>query len=97
MRNITIFAIIAMAAMITFSPITAIGESDHYQILTSLPFSNGYPTEQTSHALNEELFFQRAVQTYLWALPAVNMFAMKEEKNKKFGKGYNIIASYEKR
>ncbi len=97
MKNTIIFVVMAITAMIASLPITANGESDHYQALADLPFSNGFPTEQTSRTLNEELFFQRAVQTYLWALPAVNMFSMKEAKDNNFGEGYNIIAIYEKR
>ncbi|MEX2358686.1 MAG: hypothetical protein WEE51_10160, partial [Pirellulaceae bacterium] len=31
----------------------------------------GYPTEESAQTLSEELYFQRAVQTYLWALPAM--------------------------
>ena len=39
----------------------------------------------------DELFFQRAAQTYLWALPALNMYGMKEGSEKVFGKGYNVL------
>ncbi|MFF5468036.1 DUF1254 domain-containing protein [Streptomyces achromogenes] len=44
---------------------------DHRHVLTSLTFNGGYPTEATARTLQDELFFQRAVQTYLWALPVV--------------------------
>ncbi|QQL46086.1 DUF1254 domain-containing protein [Sulfuriroseicoccus oceanibius] len=36
-------------------------------------FANGYPTDETVDALFNELDFQRACQTYLWALPLVSM------------------------
>ncbi|MDG3582831.1 DUF1254 domain-containing protein [Galbibacter pacificus] len=70
----------------------------HYEQLASLPFESGYPTEEnSSKILADELYFQRATQVYLWALPAVNMYAMKEGLGKTFGEGYNVISVFEKR
>jgi hypothetical protein len=43
------------------------------------------------------LFFQRAVQSYIWALPALNMVAMKEGAEKTFGNGYNVLAIWKDR
>ena len=57
----------------------------------------GYPSEEVSRTLDDELFFQRACQTYLWALPAVNMYAMKEGLGKTFGEGYHVMSVFEKR
>jgi len=70
---------------------------NHYQTLAQLPFEGGYPTQQTANALNDELYFQRAVQVYLWALPAMNMVAMKTGLGDQFGYGYNVVSVYEKR
>ncbi len=53
-------------------------DTDRYKALAEAPFVNDYPTPEATRTLDEELYFQRAVQTYLWALPAVNMHAMKE-------------------
>ena len=58
---------------------------------------NNYPTRQATLALDEELYFQRAVQTYLWALPAVNMYAMKEGLAKASEPGYFVLNVFEKR
>jgi hypothetical protein len=69
---------------------------DRYKELADLPLKGGYPNG-SEQALDDELYFQRAVQTYLWALPAVNMFAMKEGLGKTFGEGYNVISVFEKR
>lgn len=44
--------------------------------LINLPFPENYPTKQSSQMLLDELVFQRAVQVYLWALPAMNMYGM---------------------
>ncbi|UXP30715.1 DUF1254 domain-containing protein [Reichenbachiella agarivorans] len=76
---------------------SAAPEPNHYESLASLPLEGGYPTAEVSRTLDEELYFQRATQTYLWALPAVNMYAMKEGLGKTFGEGYNVISVFEKR
>ncbi|MGD1969863.1 MAG: hypothetical protein PVI32_12900, partial [Desulfobacterales bacterium] len=72
MRFRFIYAIIATTVISVLLPMTALGQTDRYQVLANAPFNNDYPTDETSRTLDEELFFQRAVQTYLWALPAVN-------------------------
>ena len=97
MKITPIFAIIAMATIVALSPIMAMGQTDRYQELANLSFKNDYPTKEATRTLDEELYFQRAVQTYLWALPAVNMYAMKEGQAKTFGEGYNVLAIFEKR
>ncbi|QGJ68625.1 CDP-4-dehydro-6-deoxy-D-glucose 3-dehydratase [Planctomycetales bacterium 10988] len=71
--------------------------ADHYQFLSELPLDGGYPTEATSRTLHEELYFQQAVQSYLWALPAMNMVAMRDGLGDKFGYGYNVLSVFEKR
>ena len=72
-------------------------KSDHFSELANLPFEKNYPTNETTLKLDEELFFQRAVQTYLWALPAVNMYAMKEGLGKVSGEGYHVMSVFEER
>lgn len=71
--------------------------TDRYQALADLPFEGGYPTAQSARGLEEELFFQRAVQAYLWALPAVNMYAMKEGMGTVAGRGYQVMSVFERR
>ena len=48
-------------------------------------------------ALKQELLFERGVQAYLWALPALNMYGMKEGSEKVFGKGYNVLPIFKER
>jgi hypothetical protein len=45
----------------------------------------------------DELLFQRGVQSYLWALPAINMWAMKEGSEAKFGAGYHVLPVWKQR
>ncbi|MEV6278856.1 DUF1254 domain-containing protein [Nocardia sp. NPDC051832] len=70
---------------------------DQYRALADAEFSGGYPTDESATMLDDELFFQRATQSYLWALPAVNMYAMKKGLGAVAGTGYNVMSVYEKR
>jgi hypothetical protein len=65
--------------------------------LSSLPFAENRPTPETALALRDELLFQRATQTYLWALPLVNTLGMKAGSEKVFGAGYNVLPIWKKR
>ena len=69
----------------------------NYEELAGLPWDRGFPTPEATRTLDDELYFQRAVQTYLWSLPAGNMYAMKEAQEKIHGSGYNVVAVFEKR
>ena len=42
-------------------------------------FANGYPTDATVKKLFNEMDFQRAVQAYIWAIPAVSMSQWQHE------------------
>jgi hypothetical protein len=45
----------------------------------------------------DEMLFQRASQTYLWALPLLNTMAMKVGSEDGFGAGYNVLPIWKKR
>ncbi|HVY05645.1 MAG TPA: DUF1254 domain-containing protein [Burkholderiales bacterium] len=72
-------------------------QASRYEELANLPFEGGYPTREGVEQLQQELFFQRAVQSWLWALPALNMYAMKEGSERTFGKGYNVLPIWKDR
>ena len=63
----------------------------HYDKLADEPYIESYPLRADIKTLKQELLFERGVQAYLWALPALNMYGMKEGSEKVFGKGYNIL------
>lgn len=65
--------------------------SDHYSELANLSFPDFQPTKESADILHDELAFQRGVQSYLWALPAMNMYAMREGQRKAFGDASNIL------
>ncbi len=43
------------------------------------------------------MLFQRATQTYLWAMPLINTLGMKEGSERVFGAGYNVLPIWRKR
>jgi len=68
-----------------------------YTELSSLPFEENRPTKETAQTLRDELLFQRATQTYLWALPLINTLGMQVGSEKTFGAGYNVLPIWKKR
>lgn len=75
----------------------AFAEGDRFQELANLPFENNRPTAETSKTLLEEMTFQRAMQTYLWALPLLNTAGMRDGAEQAFGTGYNVMPIWAKR
>ena len=50
----------------------ALAQENSFDKLANLPFVENRPTKATAQTLRDELLFQRATQTYLWALPLIN-------------------------
>ena len=88
-------AAIGLAA-IGFVPL-AQAQADRYDALANAPFSENRPTPDTATMLKDELLFQRATQTYLWAMPLINTLGMKVGAEEAFGTGYNVMPIWTKR
>jgi hypothetical protein len=88
---------LAVGLLLANAAIGAHAQSSHYEELANLPLENGFLSAEDSTTLADEVMFQRAVQTYLWALPALNMYGMKEGSEKTFGKGYNVLPIFKDR
>lgn len=69
----------------------------NFDKLANLPMKDGRPTKETAQTLRDELLFQRATQTYLWALPLINTLGMQVGSEKVFGAGYNVLPIWKKR
>jgi hypothetical protein len=78
-------------------PAFAQAQTDRYQALANAAMAENRPTADTAALLKDELLFQRATQTYLWALPLINTLGMKVASEKAFGAGYNILPVWKKR
>ncbi len=75
----------------------ASAQIDRTDDVGGLPFVENRPTAATAQAVRDELLFQRATQTYLWAMPLVNTLGMKEGSEKVFGAGYNVLPVWKQR
>ena len=75
----------------------AFAQTDRYDALANSPMLENRPTPETARLLKDELLFQRAMQTYLWALPLINTLGMKVGSEKVFGAGYNVLPVWKKR
>jgi hypothetical protein len=87
---------IALAAVIMHAG-SASAQVARFEALSNLPFAEHRPTAETAQTLRDELLFQRATQTYLWALPLVNTLGMKVGSEKVFGAGYHVLPVWKKR
>ena len=72
-------------------------QGERFAELANLPFKENRPTEQTAQTLRDELLFERATQTYLWAMPLVNTLGMQVGSERVFGAGYNVLPIWKKR
>ena len=86
----------AFAAGMIFS-LHARAAEDHWKNLAELDFPGGYPAAESSERLFDELDFQRAVQVYLWALPAMNIDARRQGWEAGFGAGNHILPVWKDR
>ena len=86
----------SLAVTLTFYTVS-FAQDSRYNDLANLPFQQDYPTQETVQRLQDELLFERGVQSYLWALPAINMWAMKQGSEAKFGAGYNVLPTWKRR
>jgi hypothetical protein len=78
-------------------PLHTVAQDRDFDRLANLPFSENRPTEQTAQTLRDELLFQRATQTYLWAMPLINTLGMQVGSEKTFGSGYNVLPIWKER
>jgi hypothetical protein len=84
--------------LLTFTFTTvSLAQDARFNDLANLPFQQDYPTDATAQRLKAELLFQQATQVSLWALPAINMWAMKQGSEAKFGAGYNVLPTWKRR
>ena len=69
----------------------ALAQEARFEELANLPFAQGRPTKETAHV------FERATQTYLWAMPLVNTLGMQVGSERTFGAGYNVLPIWKQR
>jgi hypothetical protein len=98
-RNTLSLLCAALAGVLAVSGLAppALSQPAQFDILANLPFAEGRPTKETAQTLRDELLFQRATQTYLWAMPLINTLGMQVGSEKTFGAGYNVLPIWKQR
>jgi hypothetical protein len=89
------FLFIAALALLASPPLTSAQAETADTRFGKLEFQNGYPTEATTKRLFDEMDFQRAVQAYLWAVPAVSFESFRQGLKRDLGVDYNDIAIWD--
>lgn len=89
MKKKIVLAVLSIALFIgckenktTETQTTSSDGSSKFDELANMSFEENRPTEEQAKTLADELLFQRACQTYLWALPLINTISMKEGSEK---------------
>ena len=93
-RKQVLVAAVLAGALITSS---TQAQSLRHDELANSPMFENRPTPETTQRLKDELLFQRATQTYLWALPLINTLGMKVGSEQVFGAGYNVLPVWKQR
>ena len=95
-ENQTQIRALPLALLLGFD-IQMIQAQTRFDEIANLPFSENRPTAETAKTLIDELLFQRATQTYLWALPLINTLGMKYGSENVFGAGDNVLPIWKER
>jgi hypothetical protein len=95
--RVAFIGVVTLGVLFALVGLVQAGELDRYDALANSGMVENRPTPETSKLLKDELLFQRATQTYLWALPLINTLGMKVGSEKAFGAGYNVLPVWKKR
>ena len=60
-------------------------------------YDGNWPSAEEAQQLRDELFYQRAIHTYMTMLPALNVIGMRDGSEAAFGAGYNVLAIWKDR
>jgi hypothetical protein len=96
-RRAGFIGVVALGVLFALAGLVRAGELNRFDALANSAMVESRPTPETSKVLQDELLFQRATQTYLWALPLINTLGMKVGSEKAFGAGYNVLPVWKKR
>jgi hypothetical protein len=91
------YRVLAIPAALVFCAVAAFAQETGFDKLANSPFVEGRPTKETAQMLRDELLFQRAMQTYLWAMPLINTLGMQVGSESTFGAGYNVLPIWKQR
>lgn len=96
-KSLTTF--IVVSAFATFIGATSPGHSEDAPAppLVKQINNGNWLSQNDAEALRDELYYQRAIHTYMTMLPALNTIGMRDGSEAVFGKGYNILPIWKDR
>ena len=85
----TLFFVIAMASTVQ--------AAEAAPPLVEKLYNGNWPSEKEGQKLRDELYYQRAIHTYMTMLPALNTIGMRDGSHAEFGAGYNVLPIWKDR
>jgi hypothetical protein len=97
-RSLTALALLTSALLTSLAAAPAVAQQDQTvpPLVKQLNNGNWLPQKEAED-LRDELFYQRAIHTYMTMLPALNTIGMRDGSEAMFGKGYNVLPIWKER
>lgn len=89
--------IIAVTLTIICVAFTAAHAQETASPLVKQLYKGNWPSAKEAQKWSDELFYQRAVHSYMTMLPALNVIGMRDGSESAFGKGYNVLPIWKQR
>ena len=90
------FSSVTLAALVVASVGALSAEAQTVDTrLGPMQLENGYPSREAIEKLYDEMEFQRATQTFLWGLPAVGFYGLREAQRRNFGARDGEVVVYQ--
>lgn len=98
MKTITHSIRLILLAVFAFVPLAHSSAQDAPQSPLVQQINNGnWLPPQEAQDLVDELFYQRAIQSYISMQPAMNVIGMRDGSEEAFGAGYNVLPIWKER
>src|SRR5215475_15312127 len=91
-------SILSSALLFLSLCVAALAQQDQTAPPLVKQINNGnWLSQKEAEDLRDELFYQRAVHSYMTMLPALNTIGMRDGSEAMFGKGYNVLPIWKER
>jgi hypothetical protein len=75
----------------------SVGAFANESALLKQMYDGGWPSEKEAESVHQQFLVQRAVQSYMMTLPALNVIGLRDGSAKEFGAGYNVLPIWKDR
>lgn len=95
--NVISTAFFVLIIFLSFGIINAQDINESAPPLVEKLYNGNWPSEEEGQILRDELYYQRAIHTYMTMLPALNTIGMRDGSQAEFGAGYNVLPIWKDR